>query len=125
MYGSYVPRCRYGLSYTTFAFSGLQVSGREVSFYLKNTGKVAGAEVSQLYLTYPTVAQQPFKQLRGFNKTMLAPGAQTIISFTLTDRWLSNWDAVQHAWKLTKGTFTVSVGGSSDDLPLTGKMNVA
>ena len=115
----------FGLSYTTFAYSGLQVSGREVSFYLKNTGEVTGAEVSQLYLTYPSVAQQPFKQLRGFNKTVLAPGAQTMVSFTLTDRWLSNWDAVAHAWKLTKGTFAVGVGGSSDDLPLTGEVHVA
>ena len=51
-----------------------------------------GAEVSQLYLNYPSSAKQPFKQLRGFVKTTLQPGERQVVTFdALTDRWLSNW----------------------------------
>jgi beta-glucosidase len=114
-----------GLSYTTFAYSSLSVNGRTVSFTLTNTGKVKGAEVSQLYLTYPSAAGQPFKQLRGFVKTLLDPGARQLVTFdVLSDRWLSNWDTASHSWKLAEGEFVVGVGGSSDDLPLKGKLTV-
>ena len=110
---------------TTFAYSALAVSGREVSCEVTNTGKLAGAEVSQLYLTYPESAGQPFKQLRGFAKTVLKPGERQMVTFRLADRWLSNWDVATHSWKLATGEFKVGVGGSSDDLPLQGTLTVA
>ena len=100
------------------------MSGREVSCEVTNTGKLAGAEVSQLYLTYPESAGQPIKQLRGFAKTVLKPGERQMVTFRLSDRWLSNWDVATHSWKLATGEFKVGVGGSSDDLPLQGTLTV-
>ena len=84
----------HGLSYTTFSYSGLSVENtggkRSVSFYLTNTGQThTGAEVAQFYVQYPDKTTYPFKQLRGFEKVTLAPGARKLVSFTLSERWLS------------------------------------
>ena len=107
----------HGLSYTTFSLSGLAVSGQTVTCRARNTGGVAGSLVAQLYLTFPDGAGEPPKQLRGFKKVLLQPGAdaQTSITFTLRDRDLSIWDVEQHAWKKASGKFTVYVGQASDD----------
>ena len=114
----------HGLSYTTFGYSGLQVTGRNVSFYLTNTGPVAGSEVAQLYLSYPDSEAYPFKQLRGFEKVSLGPGKRQLVTFALTQRWLSSWDVQTHAFTLNTGTFGVSIGGASDDIKLTGTITV-
>jgi beta-glucosidase len=115
----------HGLSYTTFGYSGLSVGAdRAVSATVTNTGKVRGAEVAQLYLRYPEAAGEPFKQLRGFQKVMLEPGATAIVHFALPDRWLSTWDEGAHAWKLARGTFAVHVGASVADIRLSSNFTV-
>lgn len=58
----------HGLSYADFQYSNLKVSGRTVSMTLQNSGVVAGAEVVQLYIGFPTVAGEPPQQLKGFQK---------------------------------------------------------
>ena len=90
----------HGLSYTTFEYSGLTVSGRTISFTVKNSGSVAGAEVPQLYLKFPDSAQEPPKQLKGFTKVKLDAGASTTVTFSLDDRSFSIWDVTTHAWKV-------------------------
>lgn len=116
----------HGLSYTTFRYSGLSVDERTrtISFYLTNTGKLSGAEVAQLYLSYPDKTEYPFKQLRGFEKVTLTSGARKMISFTMSERWLSSWDVASHAFKVNHGKFGLSIGGASDDIQLTGNLNV-
>jgi beta-glucosidase len=113
----------FGLSYTTFSLTNLGVSGRTVSATLMNTGKVAGAEVVQLYLGYPESAGEPPINLRGFQKVMLNSGASQSVSFTLTDEDLSIWDETTHSHAKQSGTFTVYVGTSSQDLPLKQTVN--
>ena len=114
----------HGLSYTTFDYSELVVEGRVISATIKNTGAMAGAEVVQLYLRYPDAAGEPFKQLRGFQKLTLEPGANAVVRFELSERWLSTWNVDAHTWALARGTFIASVGASIGDIRLSANFTV-
>lgn len=112
----------FGLSYTSFGFSGLSVKngpdGATATFTVRNTGKRAGAEVPQLYLTFPAAAGEPPLQLKGFDRVQLAPGQAKRVTLRLDTRAFSVWDAATHDWKQVHGKFTVNVGDSSRSLPL-------
>ncbi|WP_019630834.1 glycoside hydrolase family 3 C-terminal domain-containing protein [Actinomadura atramentaria] len=113
----------FGLSYTTFAYSKLTVSSGKVTATVTNTGSRAGTAVPQLYLELPspgTSVPQPPRQLKGFQKVALAPGASATVTFPLTSRSLAYWDTASHGWKVAPGCYRVGVGSSSRDLPLTG-----
>ncbi|EAW19665.1 beta-glucosidase [Aspergillus fischeri NRRL 181] len=138
----------YGLSYTTFKYSGLWVNvytsagaanGKvvpggpadlfevvgQVSVFVRNNGRVAGAEVAQLYIGLPDSAPAtPPKQLRGFQKMMLQPGQMGRATFELTRRDLSYWDVQQQKWVVPSGTFKVYVGSSSRDIREEGSFRV-
>jgi len=114
----------FGLSYTTFTYSNLVVNGRTVSATITNSGTVTGAEVAQLYIGYPTSAGEPPAQLRGFTKVGLTAGKAQTVSWTLSDRDLSIWDANTHKWALQSGTFNVYVGASASDFKLKGTLTV-
>lgn len=123
----------HGLSYTTFGYSGLSVSGSvsssasaTVSFTVKNTGAVTGSEVAQLYLGFPAAAAEPPKLLRGFEKVKdLAPGASASVTFTVTEKEVQVWDTLTQAWIITPGTYTVLVGSSSRSILLTGSLTAS
>jgi beta-glucosidase len=116
----------FGLSYTTFSYSGLTVHpgpGHDTAiarFTLTNTGTRAGAEVAQLYVGFPAIAEgnEPPRQLKAFRKVMLAPGESRMIELPLDARAFSYWSTTAHDWKLASGRFTIFVGGSSEDTPL-------
>ena len=116
----------FGLSYTTFSFGDLKIthaSGSDdaaVSFKITNTGKVAGAEVAQLYLGFPNIAEgnEPPMQLKGFRKAMLNPGESKTVELKLDGHSFSYWSAQAHAWKVAPGEFQVMVGDSSANTPL-------
>jgi len=112
----------HGLSYTPFLYSGLKVQGRTVSCSVKNTGDVDGAEVPQLYLGFPASAQEPPKQLKGFQKVMLKAGDSATVTFELADRDLSIWDVSSSQWSVVAGDFDIMVGASSEDIRLTGTL---
>ncbi|GAB2955391.1 glycoside hydrolase family 3 C-terminal domain-containing protein [Hymenobacter coalescens] len=110
----------YGLSYATFAYSGLKLPNKaaknrpvEVQATVTNTGKVAGEEVVQLYLTHtaPKGSQTPLYTLKSFRRVQLAPGASQTVKFTLTPQQLARIDAQGRA-VAPGGPVTVSVGGS-------------
>ncbi len=117
----------FGLSYTSFSFSDLRVSpitsvdGKfKVSFEVSNTGHMAGAEVAQLYVGDPSAnVKRPAKELKGFKKIRLAPGAKTRVTLNLDQRSLSYWDESAHTWRADSGKFQVFVGDSSENTPLT------
>lgn len=91
-----------------------------------NTGPVAGAEVAQLYISLPPGApDSPPRQLRGFDKLPLAPGASGSATFNLRRKDLSYWDVASQNWVVPSGSFGVSVGASSRDLRLTGSIHVS
>jgi beta-glucosidase len=118
----------FGLSYTTFAFSGLKVSPETasadgpitVSFEVENTGHRAGAEVAQVYIGDPSSKiKRPVKELKGYEKVRLEPGKKERVSVTLDRRSLAYWDVDSNGWKVDPGQFTVFVGDSSANTPLT------
>jgi beta-glucosidase len=120
----------HGLSYTTFAYSGLQVqhAGGEratVSVRVANVGTRAGAEVVQLYLGAPAAAQEPPKQLRGFEKILLKPGESKVVTLTLDKDSFAAWDTETHGWMVHPGTYSVMVGSSSRDIRLKGALTIA
>ena len=116
----------FGLSYTTFSFSKLDVpatatsgSTVPVSFDVTNTGSVAGAEVAQLYVSDPSAkAKRPERELKGFEKVRLAPGETKHITLNLDARAFSYWDLAAHKWTIDPGKFVILVGGSSENTPL-------
>ncbi len=120
----------FGLSYTQFAFSHLSVSPGlvdgtkdvRVSAVVTNTGKRAGSEVAQLYLADPSASGEPPRQLAGFQRVSLAPGASARVSFAVTPQAMSWWDDTANGWTQTAGTYQVYVGDSSalSGLPLRG-----
>ncbi len=122
----------YGLSYTTFAYSGLSVPETSkagtlaVDVTVKNTGKSAGDEVAELYLTFPKVPGAPLHALRGFKRVHLDAGASQQVRFELGPRDLS---MVTEAGDpiIAKGDYTVTVGGGQPGTAaqvVTGKFRV-
>ena len=117
----------YGLSYTTFEYSGLNISKLKftpddsvtVSFTLKNVGRTRGAEVAQLYVQDVTSSvPRPQKELKGFQRIELDPGESTTVSLQLSKRDLSFWNPDTRDWFAEKGTFVVKIGSSSKEIKL-------
>lgn len=117
----------FGLSYTTFSFSDLKVvpgsadsHSAEVHFRITNTGRRAGAEIAQVYVGFPSLAEgnEPPRQLKGFRKITLAPGESQEIGIPLHADAFSYWSVKDHAWRIQPGKYKVMVGSSSQDLPL-------
>jgi beta-glucosidase len=107
----------YGLSYTSFAYGPLEVTpaaggaakGLHVSTVVTNTGKRAGDDVAQLYLTFPDIPGAPRIALRGFQRVSLAPDERRTVSFDLSPRDLSAVTA-DGTREVMPGGYTVSVG---------------
>ncbi|MGB8258948.1 MAG: glycoside hydrolase family 3 C-terminal domain-containing protein [Terracidiphilus sp.] len=111
----------FGLSYTTYAYSGLTVKsgdGLTVSFTVKNTGKRAGTEIAQVYTGFPEAAGEPPKRLVGFARVELAPGEQKQVTVAIPQDRLTVYEEASNSWKLVPGSYNLQVGGSSQDLPL-------
>ena len=125
----------FGLSYTQFAFSHLSVSPAfkdgtkevRVSATVTNVGRRAGSDVAQLYLADPAGSGEPPRQLAGFQRVSLAPGAKAKVSFAVTPQEMSWWDDTANGWTQTAGTYGVYVGDSSAlaGLPLRGSFTMA
>jgi beta-glucosidase len=96
-----------------------------VTATVTNTGTREGADVAQLYVTDPAASGEPPKQLEGFARVDLQPGQSTTVTFPLTQRNLQYWDATSSAWATSTGNYTVSVGDSDRNLPLTGTLSVS
>ncbi|HEV2346707.1 MAG TPA: glycoside hydrolase family 3 C-terminal domain-containing protein [Actinocrinis sp.] len=120
----------YGLSYTSFSFSNLSISplvkggAATVTATVTNTGSREGADVVQLYVTDPAASGEPPKQLEGYTRVDLQPGASKAVSFPLTQTNLQYWNDTASAWATSTGNYTVSVGDSDANLPLTGTLAV-
>lgn len=123
----------YGLSYTTFKFSNLQVlpatstsNGKiTVSFDVTNIGMRAGADVTQLYVGDPSAKiKRPAKELKGFQKVRLQPGGTQHVSLTLDFHAFAYWSTAAHGWHVDPGKFQVFVGDSSENTPLIGELTI-
>jgi beta-glucosidase len=135
----------YGLSYTTFSLSRLDIvklgEGKRpptyrkrptpsytatgalklyepayaVSFTVTNTGPVDGSEVPQLYLGFPAEAAEPPKVLRGFERVYLVAGESKQVTLVLTQKDISYWNVVKQNWTVASGNYTVWIGTSANN----------
>jgi beta-glucosidase len=108
----------HGLSYTTFAYSGLKASIDSVSFTVRNTGKRAGMEIAQIYAGLPAAANEPPKRLVAWEKIQLASGEAKTVTLKLEPKFLSVFNEEKDDWELLAGEYRIFVGGSSDGTPL-------
>jgi beta-glucosidase len=121
----------FGLSYTNFSFSNLSVGAfnangdATVTAKITNTGSVAGADVAQMYVGDPAASQDPPEQLKGFQRVTLNPGQSATVSFPLTIHDLAAWSPTDNQWEAQAGSYTIDVGDSSENLPLTGSTSLA
>lgn len=122
----------FGLSYTQFRFDKLSVSQQTgsadatVRFTVANEGQRAGAEVAQLYLGFPPIAEgnEPPLQLKGFRKVVLKPGESQTVELKLDARSFSYWSEKAHSWQIAPGEFQIMVGDSSANTPLKTSLTV-
>jgi len=124
----------FGLSYTKFEYSNLQVSSESmksgdrvaVRFDITNTGSVAGAEIAQLYVSDSECSvPRPQKELKGFAKMRLDPGETKSVEIGLSDQELQFFDAGRSCWVAEPGAFELLIGASATDIRLRGRINLA
>jgi beta-glucosidase len=111
----------HGLSYTTFGYSKVAATSARgritVSLTLKNTGKVPGAEVVQVYASYPNAkVERCVKELKGFQKVLLKPGESRKVVIPIRTRDLAYWDEFHHQLRVDAGKVEFLVGSSSADI---------
>ncbi len=113
----------YGLSYTTFAYSDLVVEEQGVSFKVKNTGNVAGKEISQLYVGLKkSKVYRPTKELKGFSKVELAPGESKTVNIKFDDLTFRYFNTVTNQFEVEEGAYDIYIGSSSVDIELSGQI---
>lgn len=113
----------HGLSYATFQYSNLKVTptldGFDVSFTLANNTQFEGEEVAQVYVSRPTShIERPEKELKGFQRVALKRGESKTVTIPIRRSDLCHWDEAAQTWMMEPGKLVISVGGSSDNLPL-------
>lgn len=123
----------YGLSYTDFEYSDLRLSASDIkegeelvaTFKIKNTGKVDGAEIAQVYVKdVKSSIFRPEKELKGFVKVFLKAGEEKEVSVTLDKRSFAYYNVIIKDWHIESGDFEILVGASSRDIRLSATVNV-
>ena len=116
------------MSYTTFQYGKATISKKSiteadsivVTIPVKNTGKVAGKEIVQLYVNdEKSSLPRPLKELKGFEKVSLEPGEEKLVSFTISKEALSFYDDKKSAWIAEPGKFKIMIGASATDIKAT------
>lgn len=123
----------YGLSYTTFEYSDIKLSAKEmkdtdtlkVTFTIKNAGSVDGAEIAQVYVAdKESTIFRPKKELRAFTKVFLKAGESKEVTLELSKRAFAYYNVNLGDWHVESGDFEIMVGASSRDIKLTDTVNV-
>ena len=116
----------FGLSYTTYAYSGLSVdsAAKTVRFTVKNTGKRAGDEIAEVYAKLPKGADESYKRLAGWKRVTLAPGESQTVTVAIDPQVLQTFNETTARWNFPPGDYEIMVGPSSDNTPLRGSLSV-
>ena len=123
----------FGLSYTTFQYSDLEISPKtidlneivNVKMTVKNTGKMSGDEVVQLYVRdVESKVEREVKALKGFKRVSLKPGESNVVTFELDKSSLAFYDVKKKQWVAEPGQFQVMIGSSSRDIRLEGSFEL-
>ncbi|NWJ51462.1 MAG: glycoside hydrolase family 3 C-terminal domain-containing protein [Bacteroidetes bacterium] len=123
----------YGLSYTTFTYSALTTNQRlyskdekiSVTVKVKNTGKIAGKETVQLYVSHlKSTVLQPEKELRNFQKILVNAGKESLVKMELNVNDLAYFDETSNKWVVEPGTYKIMVGSSSKDIRQTTEITI-
>ena len=115
----------FGMSYTSFEYSGLKATDKAATFTLKNTGDRDGAEVAQLYVhaKAPSV-YRPVKELKGFAKVFLKAGESKEVTIPLDDKAFRYWNSKTNRFEIDGGEYEILIGASVADIKLTGAVSV-
>jgi len=116
----------FGLSYTTYAYSGLTVddANHTVHFTVRNTGAHEGTEIAQVYVALPSAAKENYKRLAAWQRVTLAPGQSKEVTLTLNQLCLSVFNTDQNGWQLLPGEYNVMAGRSSSETPLKATLHI-
>ncbi len=114
----------FGLSYTSFEYSDIKVDEDGVSFAIKNTGNVDGAEIAQMYVSLPGAKVfRPEKELKGFAKVFLKAGESKTVRIAFDDKTFRYWNVKTNTWEVEAGAYSIMIGSSSKDIRLTGSIS--
>lgn len=108
----------FGLSYTTFEYSDLKATQKDVTFTIRNAGTRAGTEIAQVYAALPSSTNEPPKRLVGWERVPLGPGESKTVAVPLVPKYLSIFNVDKNGWELVPGEYKIMVGPSSRDVPL-------
>ncbi len=110
----------YGLSYTTYTYSGLAVNAAEhtATFTVKNSGKRPGTEIGEVYVQLPAASGERFRRLAGWQRVSLQPGEGKQVTVAMEPLSYASFNENKDDWEYLPGDYTISVGSSSRDLPL-------
>lgn len=115
----------FGLSYTKFEYSDLDIQKDGVEFTLTNAGKMDGAEITQLYIGKKDARIfRPEKELKGFQKVFLKAGESRRIRIPFDDKTFRYWNVRTNQWEVEGGVYTVMIGASCQDIRLRGKTDI-
>lgn len=115
----------FGLSYTTFEYSDIQVKKDGVSFKLKNTGIVPGKEITQLYVGCKSnEIFRPKKELKGFKKVSLNPGEEKTITLAFDDKTFRYFNVKTNRWEIETADYEIMIGASSADIKLVDTLRI-
>jgi beta-glucosidase len=115
----------FGLSYTTFEYRDLIITESQVSFTIKNTGKMAGAEIAQVYIgCINGKVFRPAKELKGFAKVFLEPGETKAVSVALDDKAFRYYNVRTNQWETETAEYKIMVGSNAHDILLSGTISI-
>jgi len=116
----------FGMSYTTYAYSGLTVDDaqRTVHFTVRNTGERAGTEIAEVYVALPAAAKESYKRLVAWQRVKLAPGESKDVTLTIDPLYVSVFNTDKDGWQLLPGEYKVMAGASSSDTELHGTLHI-
>ncbi len=113
----------FGMSYTSFAYSGLHLtpdgSSVKVSYTIANTGSQSGSDVAQVYVSDPAASGEPPQQLKAYQKTTLQPGQSSVVTLSLPSSAFSYWSTSTNSWQIAPGSYTIRLADSSVGYALT------